>query len=425
MLRVFETFSGVGSQAKALRNTGIDHEIIATADWDVSAIIAYDLIHNGQYDLTILEGYTDKDIDDQLDQYSLSLTGKLPSTKKSVRHMNNELKRLLLSAIIRSNNMVNMTIIKGSDVPNDIDLLTYSFPCQDLSLCKFWHGDVRGIDRNAQSRSGMLWEVERILQEMYEAGRQLPRFLLMENVSAILNTLNKKNFNEWKSILEGLGYVNIIYRLNAKDFGIPQNRERAYMISVRHDGDIKKSNEISEFFNELNNIQLPIFTQQAMRRDIRLKDILKLDYNIPAYRIEADESQPNDTESRRRIYETNVHLLDEHGYPLDIVVNTVTTKQDRHPNSGVIDYNCKSNGASFRYLTPRECFLLMGFDEADYQILVDNNVPKNKRSMLFSRDKLIKLAGNSIVVDVLECLFKLIDKANRTIMEREEVAGNG
>ena len=421
MLRVFETFSGIGSQAKALKNAGIEHEIIATADWDVGAIVAYDLIHNGPPTRDVVTEMSVEDVDLCLDKYSFSLTGKIPTPKSAIRKLSEDAKRRLLSAVFRSNNLVNITDIKGSAVPKDVDLLTYSFPCQDLSLCKFWHGTVYGIDRNTHTRSGMLWEVERILLEMQTAGHRLPRFLLMENVCAILNYLNKKNFDEWKLILKNLGYMNIVYRLNAKDFGIPQNRERAYMISIRTDGNMALGSKAYEFFRCSNDLQNQVVSRQLRRRSIHLQDVLRLDYSNPVYKAEADESQPNDTESRRKIYETNVHLLDDSGQPLDIVVNTVTTKQDRHPNSGVIKYSgSKESGACYRNLTPRECFLLMGFDEADVDILLKYNLPQNGRSMLFSRDKLIKMAGNSIVVDVLECLFRLIDDANTLLWNDEE-----
>ena len=152
-----------------------------------------------------------------------------------------------------------------------------------------------------------------------------------------------------------------------------------------------------------------------MRREIKLSDVLRLNYDDPVLRAEADESQPNDTVSRQKIYETNTHLIDENGTPVDVVVNTVTTKQDRNPNSGVIDYHGRPGGACYRNLTPRECFMLMGFDEDDYESIIRNNVPMDSKAMLFTRDKLIKLAGNSIVVDVLEALFKLIDEANRVL----------
>lgn len=410
MLRVFETFSGIGSQAKALENAEIEHEIVATSDWDVAAIIAYDLIHNGEPDAT-LENESIEVIDAELDRHTFSLTGKAPSSTKTIKQLSEQTKRRLYGAMKRSKNLISMTDIKGADVPSDLDILTYSFPCQDLSLCKFWHGDVHGIDRNANTRSGMLWQVERILREMSEEGKVLPRFLLMENVCAILNSLNKKDFEEWKSILAEFGYTNVIYRLNAKEFGIPQNRERAYMISIRTDGDAARELCATQHF-EVNNLQIPDVAKARRRRVVKLQDVLRLDYSNPVLRAEADESQPNDTVSRQKIYDTNHHLIDENGEPVDIIVNTVTTKQDRNPNSGVIDYSGREGGACYRNLTPRECFMLMGFEERDYEIIVQHNVPKDKKGDLFSRDKLIKLAGNSIVVDVLECIFKLINEAN-------------
>lgn len=414
MLRVFETFSGIGSQAKALKAANIEHQIIATADWDVAAIIAYDLIHHGKPS-------GDEDnipievVDEELNKHTFSLTGKAPSTPEAIKKLSNATKRRLYGALKRSNNLVSMTDIKGEDIPADIDLLTYSFPCQDLSLCKFWHGDVRGIERDAHTRSGMLWEVERILKEMQSSGKSLPRFLLMENVCAILNSLNKKDFDEWKSILNEFGYDNFIYRLNARNFGIPQNRERAYMISVRTDSSPELSLAAHQLLYGIDDLREAAVVEAFKQRDISLSEILRLDYSDPVLRREADESQPNDTESRRKIYETNTHLVDRDGKPINLVVNTVTTKQDRHPNSGVIAYQGRIGGACYRNLTPRECFMLMGFDEADYEIIIDNNVPKDAKSMLFSRDKLIKLAGNSIVVDVLIAIFKVIDETNNLL----------
>ena len=115
------------------------------------------------------------------------------------------------------------------------------------------------------------------------------------------------------------------------------------------------------------------------------------------------QSQPNDTVSRRKIWDQNSKILNEN---LEVAsrVQTITTKQDRHPNSGNIffDVNHKSK---FRFLTPRECFLFMGFDERDYDVLIQNNMKSRKNSWFFSRDVLNKLAGNSIVVNVLESVF--------------------
>ena len=106
-------------------------------------------------------------------------------------------------------------------------IMTYSFPCQDLSLA----GKLAGLKKGSGTRSGMLWEVERILEELEEK----PQILLMENVPAILNVKNKEDFQNWMLKLEELGYSNYVDVLNAKDYGVPQNRERCFMISILGD----------------------------------------------------------------------------------------------------------------------------------------------------------------------------------------------
>ncbi|ADZ81985.1 DNA-cytosine methyltransferase [Cellulosilyticum lentocellum DSM 5427] len=408
MFNVVETFSGIGSQAKALRNIGFNANIVATADWDINAIIAYDLIHHGKQDLTAYNHYSEQQLNEELSKFTLSADGKSAMTEKAKKVLPIHLKKMLLYAIRRSNNLVSITDIKGKDISDNIDLLTYSFPCQDLSVCGFWHGNTSGIDRDANNRSGMLWEVERILEEMFKLGKKMPKFLLMENVSNILSKTHEKNFNEWKGFLSSLGYYNVVYKLNAKDFGIPQKRERVYMLSVLVGNDALKLMELKRYLDEhkLENINE---INRLKRREISLREILKINYEEnPLYREEANYSQPNDTPSRQRIFEKNDVLYDGVNIK-DIIVNTVTTKQDRHPNSGVIVYDSGRSGkAVYRNLTPRECFLLMGFDEEDFQILIENNIDVNKRRKLFTKEKLIKMAGNSIVVDVLEVIFRQI-----------------
>ena len=327
---------------------------------------------------------------------------------------------MLYSAIKETNNLVSITDIKGNDIPDNIDLFTYSFPCQDLSSCGYWHGNMSGIDRNAHNRSGMLWEVERILLEMNEIGKPLPRFLLMENVCNILSKTHEENFNDWKSTLNNLGYYNKIYRLNAKNFGIPQKRERAYMISILCNGDSDLISQIDNYFLQ-NNLEDEFVAKRFSRRKLMLKDILCLDYkNNLKYKEEADASKPNDTPSRQKIFEDNDMLYD--GKKInEIFVNTVTTKQDRNPNSGLITYKNYARGkVKWRYLTPRECFKLMGFEEEDFELVIGNNPQVTKRRKLYTTEKLIKMAGNSIVVDVLEAIFKQIIDINTKIFGERE-----
>ena len=108
-------------------------------------------------------------------------------------------------------------------------LLTYSFPCQDLSLA----GERKGMS-DSSTRSGMLWEVERILTECKELG-SLPEVLLMENVPQVHGKGNIEDFNKWQLRLEELGYKNYWKDMIATDYGIPQTRNRCFMVSILGD----------------------------------------------------------------------------------------------------------------------------------------------------------------------------------------------
>lgn len=419
MFRVIETFSGIGSQAKALTRIGSPYEIVNTADWDINAILAYCLIHKGSIDTNKYARVSDEEVTEFLRGLSLSSDGKKPMNDESFKRIPLHLKRRLYTAIKETKNLVSITDIKGNDIPENIDLFTYSFPCQDLSLCGCWHGNKSGIARDAHNRSGMLWEVERILLEMSEQGKELPRFMLMENVTNILSKPHEEDFGAWKATLEKLGYYNHIYRLNSKNFGIPQKRERAYMISVLCKNDEDIIDAVKKYFEDhnLEGKEAEILKQ----RDLTLKDILCLDYEgVPKYKVEADASKPNDTPSRKKILEDNDMLYD--GKKInEIIVNTVTTKQDRNPNSGLITYKNYARGKTkWRYLTPRECFKLMGFDEADFDKVISDNPMVTKSRRLYSTEKLIKMAGNSIVVDVLEAIFRQIMDINRNILGERE-----
>lgn len=414
MFRVVETFSGIGAQAKALERIGVNHEIVNTCDWDIGAIIAYCQIHKGSVDIEKYSMITDDEINEFLSTLTLSMDGKKPAAEKVFAHIPAEVKRLLYTAIKEIHNFVSITDVHGSDIQEDIDLLTYSFPCQDLSLCGCWHGNKSGIARNAHNRSGMLWEVERILKEMHAERRQLPHFLVMENVTNILSVTHKADFDDWKSTLSDLGYYNQIYRLNARNFGVPQKRERAYMISIRIDQDLTKYMQLKQYFDE-NDLQDERNAARYRSRKFLLRDVLKLDYSDARYRKEADASQPNNTPSRQKIFEENDMLFDGTSIN-EIFVNTVTTKQDRNPNSGLITYHSgKAGKAEWRYLTPRECFMLMGFDEQDYNRAISVNPEYITRKKLLTNDKMIKMAGNSICVDVLEAIFRQILEINDLI----------
>ncbi len=412
MLRVVEMFSGIGSQAKALKTLGIEHEIVATVEWDIGAIYAYDIIHNGPQNPSLFANLTKKELVSNLHKYTLSNNGKVPIKKDSLNKLPIETLRRVYIAIQRSRNLVSIKDINAEDLPRNIDLLTYSFPCQDLSISGRWHGNVSGINRNSNNRSSLLWEVERLLMELVNTNAKLPKFLLMENVTNILSNIHSESFEEWKNYLEGVGYHNQLYTLSATNFGIPQNRKRTFMLSVlaKRKGEKKL---IKRYFDRHN-------LEKVVDNNLpNLENFLKLDYSISKYKKEADWSNPNDTPSRRKIMNENIMIYDGEMFKVKHV-NTITTKQDRNPNSGLVAFSSDSIKKSpYRNLTPRECFLLMGFDEKDYQALIDNDYMTRRNSSFFTREKLIRLVGNSIVVNVLVEIFKQVDYISENILSKD------
>lgn len=174
MLKVNELFSGIGSQKAALERLGIEHEIIGIAEIDKYAIKSYEAIHGP------VRNYGDISKIDKLDY---------------------------------------------------ADFWTYSFPCQDISVA----GKQAGI--NEHTRSGLLYQVERLLQVSKEHD-ELPKYLMLENVKNLVGKKFKAQFDEWIQRLDELGYNTYWQVLNAKNYGIPQNRERVFAISILKDIDI-------------------------------------------------------------------------------------------------------------------------------------------------------------------------------------------
>lgn len=168
-LRLIELFAGIGSQTQALTNIGIAHKVVAISEIDKYAIQSYEAMHG------------------------------------------------------KANNLGD--IRKIEELP-DADLWTYSFPCQDISVA----GKGAGIKEG--TRSGLLFEVERLLRVASEKGT-LPKYLLLENVKNLVSKKFKTDFDKWLDFLAELGYTNYWKVLNAKDYGIPQNRERVFCVSIR------------------------------------------------------------------------------------------------------------------------------------------------------------------------------------------------
>lgn len=403
---LIELFSGIGSQIEALNNIGAKVNVLNTCEWNMHSIVAYSVIHD-MMDDSATENLSKEELVDYLLNAGISNDGKEPVNIKGLQRLNESALNRIYGAIQSTRNLVDISKVDGKNLAGDIDILTYSFPCQDLSNVGAFHGYKKGIDRDAQNRSGLLWEVERILLERKEADMFLPHFLLMENVPALNSQRHRKNFEEWQHQLEKLGYYNKQYILNAKDFGLPQNRERLLMLSILTNGDPDAAAAVDEYFAN-NDVNPEEYLKAKGKGKTKLKHFLRTDYSKEKYRIEALECQPNNTVSRQKIWDNNIQLTDDNGVVKDVVTSTLTTKQDRHPNSGNLRVNFENNRARFRYLTPRECFLLMGFKESDFDRLLDNNFEAVKNVNFFTRDNMIQMAGNSIAVNVLEAIFRKV-----------------
>lgn len=177
-VRLIELFAGVGSQAQALKNLGIDFEHHQVVEFDKYPVASYNAIHGTNFE----------------------------------------------PADVCQTHAADLGITEREQYTY---ILTYSFPCQDLSVA----GKGAGMKRGSGTRSGLLWEVERILKECAEEGN-LPDVLLMENVPQVHGKKNMADFEEWLAFLESIGYYNIWKDLNATGFGVAQNRNRCFCVSV-------------------------------------------------------------------------------------------------------------------------------------------------------------------------------------------------
>lgn len=234
-IRLISLFSGYDSQALALKYLGIDFEHYKTCEWATKSIQALKDLHFTFDNEDYSDGHSDEFIVNRLTKLGISSNYNNSMTKEQIKRLGPTKQRQIYNNIKASHNLVNITQVRGGDLEicetDKFDyLMTYSFPCQDLSKA----GKGAGMAKNSGTRSGMLWEVERILDECKEIG-QLPQILLMENVPDVIGNKNIKHFANWLEKLESLGYRNYWKILNAKDYGIPQNRERCFMISLLGD----------------------------------------------------------------------------------------------------------------------------------------------------------------------------------------------
>ena len=289
-LKVFEAFSGIGAQAAALRNIGVDYEVVGISEIDKRAIKAYELIHGPV------------------------------------------------------KNFGDISKIDPTTLP-DIDLFTYSFPCQDLSTA----GLQRGITE--ETRSGLLWECRKIIDA------KKPKYLLLENVPNLVGKKHKADFDKWIAYLDSMGYNTYWKVLNAKDFGHAQNRNRVYGVSILK--------ELDKGFNfKIPNLHVPF----SSVKEIGAPESL---YHICPSMLKA-------------IQNGKCKVISDDG-----VSSCLTTKQQRWNNGGFV-----TDVKGLRYLSGLEQMKLMGFSAKDYDAIKSMHITQ-----------IDHICGNSICVGVLESIF--------------------
>lgn len=230
-LSIIELFSGIGAQVRGFKNSGLyDAEVVATSEIDKDAMTSYAAVHCG---LTpqMIEEYVYPSADDMIAYLEERNIGYVFEKNKAYdwqkKRNGADLKKYYLACKL-SKNLGDITKIK--ELPY-ADMLTYSFPCTDISIA----GLIQGIEKG-KTRSGLLYEVERLLNVAKE-NDTLPKYLLLENVKNLVGNKFRPQFNSWCEWLSNLGYNTYWQVLNAKNCGIPQNRERVFAISIRKDID--------------------------------------------------------------------------------------------------------------------------------------------------------------------------------------------
>lgn len=211
---------------------GYQFEHWKLAEWAVKSIQAYKDMHFPDDNTDYSCGMSFDNVIDYLFERGVSADYNKPMTREQIKRMGKNKCRTVYNNIKATHNLVSVCNVKAKDLQiTDTDrftyLLTYSFPCQDLSSA----GLSKGMAKGSGTRSGLLWEIERILKECDE----LPQVLLMENVPEVIGQKNKDSFGDWIAFLDSMGYKSKWEILNGTDFEIPQNRKRCFMVSVLGD----------------------------------------------------------------------------------------------------------------------------------------------------------------------------------------------
>ena len=314
---------------------------------------------------------------------------------------------------VKSFNAIHNTNFEPQDICEwnkdiEVDFIMHGSPCQDFSLA----GKQAGGDKDSGTRSSLMYETIRIVEKLK------PKYVVWENVKNLLSKKHRHNFDAYLETMENLGYTNYYQVLNAKDYGIPQNRERVFTISIRKDinkiltfppkqelklklKDMLEDNVDEKYYlsDKLFNCFMSNGTGKYPRRERFLQNINKENKDVTNTIITTEGNKPTcnfikikkDTENYIEWKEKGKLDIDCRAFKEDKIGGAIITT----PKNKVIQ-----NNSRIRKLTPKECWRLMGFTDEEFE----------KASQVNSNTQLYKQAGNSIVVNVLMAIFKELIK---------------
>lgn len=321
-------------------------------------------------------------------------------------------------------NLGDMTKIDWGDMKNKppIDLLTYSTPCQDISVA----GKRRGLEEGSGTRSSLLWSVRDCIKYMR------PKILLLENVKNMVSKQFKPQLLKWLQELESFGYTNYSQVLDAQDYGVPQHRERIFVVSILDDRQYFKFPEPIRLEKKLYDLlESEVSDKYYLSKKGCNRIISRID-NFAGLEIDVCRTitaKGNDggcgtflidsykegkvmitVEIKKILGYTRGCKGENIKYHVKDIANTIHTSTGSGGNTDQFIINKDGERVySIRKMTERECFRLMGVEDRDIDKLLKSGI---------SRTQLTKLAGNSIVVDVLVAIFNnlFINKPVRTTL---------
>ena len=398
---MIELFSGIGAQIRGIENTNLwDCTVVNTSDIDKDAMVSYAAIHCG---LTpeLIDTYADYPSEEEmakvLTERNIGFDFKKNAPYdwyKLAKRKGNEINKYYLACVL-SKNLGDISSIKSLDYA---DFWTYSFPCQDISVA----GKQAGIEKG-KTRSGLLYEVERLLETAVNNGNQ-PKYLLLENVKNLVGKKFKPQFDEWISRLDELGYNTYWQVVNGKDCGIPQNRERCFAISIRKDIDSIKF-RFAKCFD--NGLRLKDLLEENVDEKYFLKTLgnffmnhsLECEENGNGFRFKPHN--PTKAETAFSVTTRAGGRMDDN-YVNDQDISEEPFFEFNKKNIETVNTANVANNFKIRKLTPTECWRLMGFE--------DNDVSRAK-SIGMSDSALYKQAGNSIITNCISLIMEHLYKA--------------